>query len=209
MPLSDTSTLWTLSKTLSAKEALPANPFLADLRTLILQKNAKRCPKWAFRFADDLVMQLQPQPTDFISEESKAHGFQQLVLKFLGRTVHGSPIPADPFSKHVKGLYELRFRLYAAEGDAAWTFKVESSWGRLPLDQALEYKTRVVAALPRLTSLDPAMMFRPACVICGKLLTDPVSMARWIGPECFGRGTIDIGKLFTIRVGLEAERRLL
>ena len=30
----------------------------------------------------------------------------------------------------------------------------------------------------------PAEMLSPNCVICGKGLTDPASMARWIGPEC-------------------------
>jgi uncharacterized protein YndB with AHSA1/START domain len=38
-------------------------------------------------------------------------------------------------------------------------------------------------------------MFQPACLLCGKALTDPVSMARWIGPECAQaqNHTLDVG----------------
>jgi hypothetical protein len=39
-------------------------PFLDELRSIVLQHNAKRCPKWKFRFANDLVMQIQPRPTE-------------------------------------------------------------------------------------------------------------------------------------------------
>jgi hypothetical protein len=36
----------------------------------------------------------------------------------------------------------------------------------------------------------PAQMLSYNCVICGKGLTDPASMARWIGPECAGTSTL-------------------
>jgi hypothetical protein len=35
-----------------------------------------------------------------------------------------------------------------------------------------------------------------ACLCCGKGLTDPASMARWIGPECWGSASINAPRLF-------------
>jgi hypothetical protein len=54
-------------------------------------------------------------------------------------------------------------------------------------------KARLVAALPRLNRLTPALMFQANCLLCGKSLTDPVSMARWIGPECAHTHSLDVG----------------
>jgi hypothetical protein len=38
----------------------------------------------------------------------------------------------------------------------------------------------------------PRAMLSRHCMICGKALTDPASMARFIGPECYGSGTLDV-----------------
>ena len=52
---------------------------------------------------------------------------------------------------------------------------------------ALLVRDRFLATLPiALAELRPSAMLKPACLMCSKMLTDPVSMARWIGPECFG-----------------------
>ena len=42
------------------------------------------------------------------------------------------------------------------------------------------------------TKLAPERMLKPACMICGKGLTDPAGMARWIGPECAMTSSISI-----------------
>ena len=50
-----------------------------------------------------------------------------------------------------------------------------------------EYRDRLIGAMPvAFDKLRPETMLKPACLFCGRLLTDPVSMARWIGPECAG-----------------------
>ena len=41
-------------------------------------------------------------------------------------------------------------------------------------------------------NLSPQAMLVPACLICGKGLSDPASMARWIGPECAATSSIRI-----------------
>jgi hypothetical protein len=42
-------------------------------------------------------------------------------------------------------------------------------------------------------------MFGANCLICGKGLTDPASMARWIGPECAGSPSLDTGALLVLK----------
>src|SRR5262245_54541986 len=58
---------------------------------------------------------------------------------------------------------------------------------------------RVVATLRNgfLTTSVPAEMLSYNCVICGKGLTDPASMARWIGPECAGTSTLRVPFIIT------------
>jgi hypothetical protein len=46
------------------------------------------------------------------------------------------------------------------------------------------------------TSMPPKMLSHH-CMICGKGLTDPASMARWIGPECAGTSTLQVPFLIT------------
>jgi len=41
-------------------------------------------------------------------------------------------------------------------------------------------------------------MLKPACLMCGKALTDPVSMARWIGPECAGTSSAVVPYTFIL-----------
>jgi hypothetical protein len=47
--------------------------------------------------------------------------------------------------------------------------------------------------LPKLETIQAEQMFSAHCLICGKALTDPASMARWIGPECAGTSSLDVG----------------
>ena len=51
--------------------------------------------------------------------------------------------------------------------------------------------------------LDPDSMLGRYCIICGKGLIDPVSMARLIGPECFGSASADLPGL----TRMQAEQR--
>jgi hypothetical protein len=54
-------------------------------------------------------------------------------------------------------------------------------------------RDRLIATLPIvLDKLRPGAMLKPACLCCGKQLTDPVSMSRWIGPDCFGTSSNDL-----------------
>jgi hypothetical protein len=166
-------------------------PLLSYLRTAVLTHNATRCPKWRFRFGEDLAIQIQPRPTPVISEVARARGFTQKVELFEGIILQGQSITQEAFERHVKGVDRLKFDLFANEGEPLWVFRPThlrmSDW----IHRAIKLKTSAVEALPQLDHLELAMMFQPACLVCGKALTDPVSMARWIGPECAGRASLD------------------
>ena len=44
-------------------------PKLAELREAVLAHSEKRKPKWGFRIAPDIVMELQPQPCMLVSPD--------------------------------------------------------------------------------------------------------------------------------------------
>jgi len=44
----------------------------------------------------------------------------------------------------------------------------------------------------------PTVLLIPHCLICGKALRDPASMARGIGPECFGSSTLNVPGLYQL-----------
>jgi hypothetical protein len=51
--------------------------FLSDLRTEVLNHSDKRMPKWKFRIAPDVVMELQPSAS-LVSQGSKIRIFNGL-----------------------------------------------------------------------------------------------------------------------------------
>src|SRR6266542_1882846 len=90
------------------RQRVTAVPLLAQLRAVVLARNAARCPKWKFQVSD-LVLQLQPRPD------------RPLGPLFEGIAVRGADIPADVFKRRVRGLSMLRFFLYA--DGAQWLFR--------------------------------------------------------------------------------------
>lgn len=68
-------------------------------------------------------------------------------------------------------------------------------------DALATFKARAVEKLTKLVELNASLQFSPACLCCGKPLTDPVSMARWVGPECAHNHTLYVGRLFNLCSG--------
>jgi len=68
-------------------ESIPAIPFLAELREEVLEHSLKRMPKWKFRFAPDIVVQLQPKPTVLLSAAATANGLKPKYQHFIGASV--------------------------------------------------------------------------------------------------------------------------
>ena len=173
-------------------EMLPPMSFLADLREEVLKRSLKRMPKWKFRLAPDLVLQLQPKPTVMLSETAMARGFKPKLQHFEGVAVMTDGVTGAVF-KHLPQRpcppwWQIKFELYAQACDADWIFKRTSGyWQRGAEPTGTGTMVRRLVAAFRGGFLDgavPAEMLSPNCVICGKGLTDPASMARWIGPEC-------------------------
>src|SRR6267142_2808111 len=184
---------------------------LMQLREMVLSISEKRCPKWHFRLDADLVIELQARP-----------GTRPL---FLGTIIQGHGIRLDHFkswtARHDQNLlaasFEIRDALkWAPEMAMERTIPVDEQWavrftrwGSLDPDALVAFKARALKSLTQLESLEPSMMFQPACLCCGKALTDPVSMARWAGPECSHNHTLYVGRWFKLsqpmrRVGLRS-----
>jgi hypothetical protein len=175
-------------------------PSLVSLRDTVLGISHTRLPKWRFRFAPDLVVQLQPRP---------AERRDQYAL-FDGLVIEGPDITKEHFSSwkvraglpltaigfHIR---DITATYYASKGEPGQWVVAWTSWNVRSLETMGSLKDRLVAELPRLRDLDTRFMFQACCLVCGKALTDPVSMARWIGPECahhFGiQTTLDVKQL--------------
>jgi hypothetical protein len=155
---------------------------LKTLRDTVLAISANRCPKWRFRLAPDLVVQIQPFPGNLRGR----------LCLFRCLVVQGEGITKEHFAawKDRKGFTSLAFNLYA-QGQQ-W----ELQGTRAYLNEAtFDLKLRIIALLPQIDILRERLLFSPNCVICGKGLTDPVSRARWVGPECSHNYTLSVGLL--------------
>ena len=75
-------------------------PKLAELREAVLAHSDKRKPKWGFRLAPDIVMELQAQPCTLLSATAKARGCQQAVVSFEGKAVMTAGASAADLKKH-------------------------------------------------------------------------------------------------------------
>jgi hypothetical protein len=166
-------------------------PSLMYLRDVVLKERHDRCPKWRFRLAPDLVVQLQPRPAE---RRDRYQLFEGIVIE------------DDAIEKRHFGTVTSRasfmfldFGIRSSEHDKVdptpgqWHTVVWRSHG---VRSAIEVLLgRLVAGLCSLDRLDAHTLFEPACLICGKGLTDPASMARGIGPECAGTSSLDVGFL--------------
>ena len=97
--------------------------------------------------------------------------------------------------------WRIGFQLIVREQDpSTWTFKAKSArWGKACSAGGLpEIRQRIIDALhpARFVRLSPNLMLKPHCLCCGKGLTDPASIARWIGPECWGSASTNLPRLF-------------
>ncbi len=160
---------------------------LANLRDAVLERSEKRFPKWKFRLAPDLILQVQPRAA--IKTQ-----FECVALKIEGAT-------AAVFAS----------RLYLLDRDW-WLTKVDvvvepHEWRLVPRgrqwrsggDEAgfLDLHARLFEAFSgdRFTEITSDLMLSPNCLICGKGLTDPASMARFVGPECAGTSSLAVDRV--------------
>lgn len=164
--------------------AIQPIPTLAGLRDMVLARSTKRMPRWKFRLADDMVIQIQPRPT--------TPHFKCLAFIRDGADVSllrpGNRWPTDSWT----------VEFYITD----WNFKTRAVAYRqgYPHTDICAVRERLISTLPIvLDKLSPGAMLKPSCLCCGKQLTDPVSMSRWIGPDCYGSSSIDLPWLVSPR----------
>jgi Family of unknown function (DUF6011) len=183
---------------------IPPIAKLAELREVVLAHSEKRKPKWGFRLAPDIVMELQAQPCSLLSEHAKARGCKQAVVKFEGQAVMVEGASHADFKRRlidirlsISGVRMRMFALVQFAGEPDWRLELRSSV-RARGDDPRHLERLDAAILAALqgdgifTKLTPELMLKPSCMLCGKGLTDPASMARWIGPECAATSSIRI-----------------
>ena len=158
---------------------------MARLRALVLERSEQRSPKWKFRLAPDLVLQIQPKLTTVLLR------FECLALQCEGADLDKLLARRSEFEID---YWRVNFKLSAVVAEQ-WLFKpTHCGWKRRSdLSVFVDLRARLVAALgARFNTLQPDMLLGAHCLCCGKGLTDPVSQARFIGPECFGSASADL-----------------
>jgi hypothetical protein len=182
--------------------------FLRDLREECLAHSEKRMPKWKFRLAPDLVMQLQPKPTYLPTPRQIESGIKVRLLQFDGVAIQVGTGTASA---------EVFNKLHRSAGGSWWrrTFEIvaynEDEWHDQPRHwTCTRGGARAIPALDEriaaaftggfFANLTPNALLGSHCLICGKGLTDPASMARRIGPECAGTSSLVVPFILTPKV---------
>jgi hypothetical protein len=166
-------------------------PTLARLREMVLERSEQRSPKWKFRIAPDLVLQIQAKLTTALLR------FEGLALLSEGADLE---MLLKPRSDIDRDYWRIKFDLRAVVQDQ-WLFKPTACGWKYRAEQsihqrrrvAVDLRARVVTALStRFDKLQSDMLLGSHCLCCGKGLTDPVSQARFIGPECAGTASANL-----------------
>ena len=177
---------------------ITASTFLRDLREECLAHSELRMPKWKFRIARDLIVQVQPKAAYYPTTRQLAAGARAQLLRFegVGLQVAAGEATLEMFAKKPDSRFTMwcrvGFHMFAYDEDA-WQLKFTSGmWCRDYGDGIKVLRERVLATFAGdfFSALTPAVMLGHHCLICGKGLTDPASMARWIGPECAGTSSL-------------------
>lgn len=179
---------------------ISASTFLRNLREECLNHSEKRMPKWKFRIASDFVIQLQPKPTYLPSARQIESGVRAQLLNFDGvaiavetGTATAEMFTKKPNSQNIRWC-RTGFQIFAYD-DNEWQLKYQSGMWSGGYDDGIKaLRERVFNTFRSdfFNALTPAAMLGNHCLICGKGLTDPASMARWIGPECAGTSSLTV-----------------
>jgi hypothetical protein len=164
---------------------LPPIPFLESLYDAVLERSEKRMPKWEFRLAADVMLEIQPK----LTRTGRLFHWQALKCEGANKEMFASP------RTRVHPHTMLGGKLCDVDGGAGYTLKVTSVGWSTSLDRVagLALCEQIIAAFRegRFDRFTPGMLGNH-CLLCGKGLTDPVSMARFLGPECAGTSSSSI-----------------
>jgi hypothetical protein len=182
-------------------QPIAPQPALAALRAFVLSRSEKRSPKWKFRIAANLVTEIQAKLL--------ATGVERFTCCALMTANATAKMLADhkAISRGTE-YYRLNYEI-RAETPNEWFLKVtntsrshgapENGYVRLHDRLVTMMQTSCFGEANSLTKLLTAH-----CICCGKGLTDPVSMARTIGPECYGSASVNLPFTFKLETDLPA-----
>jgi hypothetical protein len=198
--------------------AIKPIPNLAELRQLVIthfediHSDHFRSPKWKFWIAQDLVIELQGKLTTqllkfdgtavvcmdadsrlFTAPREVQREYWSMKFRLTAK------VPDEWLLKPTSVGHHLAPEQRRAAGPWRGAQIEDSATGtaiaiKAPDDSKYQMwmalRTRVIEELEHyFDGLQPVTMLSSNCTICGKALTDPVSMARFIGPECAGTGS--------------------
>jgi hypothetical protein len=178
-------------------------PVLRDVRAFCLAHSETRCPIWRFKITKNLVLSIQPRPAHLPTEAEAAFGVRAQVVRFecIAVTVEtgeatAAMLTAKLYEFEPKILWRRReFEIIEYAGDSErWYLSLRgaSHARRTAIDGVFKLDKRIAGIFAGrfFKNLSPGDMLGCQCWICGHPLTDPVSMARGIGPECAGSSSI-------------------
>jgi Family of unknown function (DUF6011) len=170
---------------------ISASDALAAMHRLVFSQAADkkvRSPRWTFELDSDLAVQLQ----------ARMNG---PVTWFEGRLLSAPGASRQMLlaSRQPRGVWRASFRISVIDGQ--WALKFTSfGWPRDATGQTvkvLELRDRLRAAFARGAFEDLGNYGRAThCIVCGKPMSDAVSMARRIGPECWGNAQVTLPFFF-------------
>lgn len=170
-------------------EAVPVvtSPALAAMHKVIFAQAALkkvRSPRWTFELADDLAVQMQ----------ARMNG---PVPWYEGRllTAPGASRQMLLAAHQPRGVWLVFFRISA--GQDPWLLKCTGvrwpSGESVPEAEFFQLRSRLVAAFAGRAFEDLGNYgLAGHCICCGKQMSDPVSMARHVGPECWGTASVTL-----------------
>jgi hypothetical protein len=156
-------------------------PFLAGFREFVLERAHTRCPKWKFKL-DELILEIQPRP----GERRDRYAMFKCVAGRDGWRMGFRILPAQSGEWLFRATGIDRPPERPEPGASHWLRERDFSGHFAFCDAVLEQLRS-----GRLDHFNPELLFGYHCLICGKGLTDPASMARRIGPECAGTSSLD------------------
>jgi hypothetical protein len=186
-----------------APSPFPPIALLRDVRGICLEHSATRRPRWLFLPEPDLALSIQPQLAYFPTPAQVAFGIKAQVVRFECVAVIAecdvvATMLTDPPWEFPPKLHWWRREFaiigYDGEEHKRWNFEKRgmNHARRAPIEGIAVLDKRIMAVLRGkfFSELTPASMLSPCCWICGRSLSDPVSMSRGIGAECFGSSSV-------------------
>ena len=163
-------------------------------------------PKWRFRLAADFVAQIQPKTVPLASASAIERGFRQRHLRFECRVVlsiHANASMLDQ-TPHDPSPWWLRCFDIVDRTEDLWEINRKGGMCKRDAEhdgfEILATRFRDALAGGFFDHLSHQSMLADQCLVCGKALKDPASMARFVGPECAGSSSLAIPRLFRAEV---------